>query len=157
MKSLLVIFSLALLATGCLKSTNGSVCTDVSPATEEPTIQAYCTANFINATKDSSGLYYQIISPGTAPMPDLNDSVYVNYTGKYLTGTVFDQSSAPIGFILGQLIPGWVIGLEKIGAGGQMKLVVPSSLAYGCQGYGPIQPNTVLYFDLMVTKLVQNP
>ena len=40
------------------------------------------------------------------------------------------------------------IGLPLIKKGGHIKLVIPSSLAYGCSGYGTIPPNTPLFFDI---------
>jgi FKBP-type peptidyl-prolyl cis-trans isomerase len=38
--------------------------------------------------------------------------------------------------------------------GGHMKMVVPSSLAYGCTGIpGVIPPNTPLYFDIVLVNV----
>jgi len=45
------------------------------------------------------------------------------------------------------LIAGWQIGLPLIHKGGEIKLIVPSSLAYGC-GNGPLPANSILYFDI---------
>ena len=57
------------------------------------------------------------------------------------------QTPTQTGWTLGSLIPGWQIGLPLIQKGGEIKLIVPSSLAYGC-GSGPLPPNSVLYFDI---------
>jgi FKBP-type peptidyl-prolyl cis-trans isomerase FkpA len=65
-----------------------------------------------------------------------------------LDGRVFDQQTnaiKPAG--LGTLIAGWQIGLPLIQKGGEIKLIVPSSLAYGC-GNGPLPANSILYFDI---------
>ncbi|MEP6845343.1 MAG: FKBP-type peptidyl-prolyl cis-trans isomerase [Panacibacter sp.] len=143
---------------GCSKSNNSATCTDVNPATEEPQIISFAASNGITATKDASGLYYQIINPGTTPMPDINDTVSVTYTGKFIDGTIFAQSgSTPITSAVSGFIEGWKIGLQKIAKGGQIKLVIPSSLAYGCQGYYTIPPNAILYFDLTITEVIQVP
>jgi FKBP-type peptidyl-prolyl cis-trans isomerase FkpA len=49
-------------------------------------------------------------------------------------------------------IPGWQIGLPKIGVGGHIELFIPSALAWGCTGYGPVPANAPVYFDV---KLLQ--
>jgi len=139
-----------LLETGCVKSNSSSQsCTPASVSSEEPTIVAYAAANGINATKHNSGLYYEIISPGSGATPSLTSKVYITYTGKLLDGRVFDQQSDAnkTGWILNQLIQGLQIGLPLIQKGGEIKLIVPSSLAYGC-GNAVIPPNAILYFDV---------
>jgi len=143
---------------GCAKTNKSITCTNATPASEEPEIIRYCNANGINAVKDTSGLYYQVLNPGTPPMPDINDTVSVTFTGKFLDGTVFSQSgdSPPRGS-LSAFIDGWVIGLQYIGKGGQMKMVIPSALAYGCQGYYPIPANEILYFDITLAEVVKVP
>lgn len=135
--------------TGCLKSHSSPSCTPASVSSEEPSITAYAAANGINATRHSSGVYYEIISPGSGTAPSPNSRVYVTYTGKLLDGRVFDQqaNSDQTGWQLGTLIAGWQIGLPLIQKGGEIKLIIPSSLAYGCQN-GPLPQNSVLYFDI---------
>lgn len=135
---------------GCAKKEMG--CKPVSPQSEEAQIKAYATANSINAVKHSSGIYYEIINPGTSTAtPTLYSRVYITYTGKLLTGTLFDEGTdaSRTGWALGSLIEGWQIGLPLIRKGGRIKLIIPSSLAYGCNGSGSaIPPNAVLFFDI---------
>jgi len=135
--------------TGCLKSSASQSCTPASPSSEEPSITAYATAQGINATKHSSGLYYEIISQGNGPTPTADSKVFVTYVGKFLNGTVFDQqaNSDQTGWQLKSLIEGWQIGLPLIQKGGEIKLIVPSALGYGC-GNGVIPASTILYFDV---------
>lgn len=132
-------------------------CKSISPQSEEPLIKNYVAANNINAEKDSSGIYFQIIDTGTGVKPALNSKVYVTYTGRFLNGTQFDQSTnaANTGWILNNLIGGWKVGLPLIKKGGRIKLIVPSSLAYGCTGAGGgvIPPNAVLYFDISLVDV----
>src|ERR1700759_5109569 len=40
----------------------------------------------------SSGLFYEILAPGTGLTPRPTDRVRVNYEGRLLDGTVFDSS-----------------------------------------------------------------
>lgn len=94
-------------------------------------------------------MYYQIMSPGSGPTPTATSKVYVTYTGKRMDNVIFDQSASPVAFNLGGLIEGWQIGLSLIKKGGQIRLIVPSAMAYGCTGNQPvIAPNSVLYFDI---------
>jgi FKBP-type peptidyl-prolyl cis-trans isomerase FkpA len=139
----LLIIVLALTACG----DNG--CEPLKPETEEWQITDYATANGITATKHSSGLYYEVINPGSGPMPGIASTVFVTYVGKRLDGSVFDQSTTPVSFPLKDLIQGWQIGLPLIKKGGEIKLIIPSSLAYGCTGSkNVISPNSVVYFDI---------
>ncbi|MCW3109747.1 MAG: FKBP-type peptidylprolyl isomerase [Segetibacter sp.] len=155
MKNFLWIAVLFLLTiSGCSKKQEG--CTPVSPQVEEAQITAYTSANGITAVKHSSGIYYQVIDPGTGATPTLYSKVYISYTGKLLNGTQFDQATNPnnTGWTLGSLIEGWQIGLPLIKKGGRIKLIIPSSLAYGCNGAGSTIPsNAVLYFDISLADV----
>jgi FKBP-type peptidyl-prolyl cis-trans isomerase FkpA len=66
-----------------------------------------------------------------------------------LDGRVFDQQAdaTKTGWVLGSLIAGWQIGLPLIQKGGEIKLIIPSSLGYGCDN-GALPPNSILYFDI---------
>ena len=110
---------------------------------------AYAGNNGINYTRHSSGLLYEIVSQGSGATPSANSKVFVTYTGKLLDGRVFGQESdsSKTGWILGTLIPGWQIGLPLIQKGGEIKLIVPSSLAYGCDD-SQLPANSILYFDV---------
>lgn len=144
-----IIFALLLpviVSTGCVKN---DPCQPKTVQSEQATIVAYASANGINATAHSSGLYYEIINPGTGPRPTINSGVSVKYTGKLLNGTIFDQqTTATPPFLLSGVIPGWQIGLPLIQEGGIIKLIIPSSLAYGCEPAGSIPANSILYFEV---------
>ncbi len=113
-------------------------------------MQAFATANGINATAHSSGLYYEIITPGSGASASPNSTIFITYVGKLLDGTTFDEetNSALTGWKLSMLIEGWIVGIPLIQAGGHIKLIVPSSMAYGCVGKGSIPGNTIVYFDI---------
>lgn len=117
---------------------------------DEAQIVAYLTANNITAVKDASGLYYQVITPGSAAKPTATSGVYITYDGTLMsTGVSFDSKTTPYYFpSLDKLIQGWQIGLPKIGKGGHIKLFMPSGLAYGKDGAGSVPANAVLIFDI---------
>ena len=136
---------------GCSKQETG--CTPVEPKTEEPQIIAYAAKDSIHATKHSSGIYYEIINPGSGAVPTRNSKVSVTYTGKLLDETKFDESTSPVDFYLSEVIEGWQIGIPLIKKGGRIKLIIPSAYAYGCNGSGPIPANSVLFFDVTLTDV----
>jgi FKBP-type peptidyl-prolyl cis-trans isomerase FkpA len=119
-------------------------------ATDDAAIQAYMKANNITATKDPSGLYYEVVTPGTGAYPTSTSLVTMNYSGKLLNGTVFDSGSINSD-ALTNLIKGWQIGVPYINVGGRLLLLVPSALGYGDQANGPIPANSVLIFTIDLT------
>lgn len=147
LSSILLIFA----GLGCIKDT---ACKNKTTESEQGAILAYASANTITATAHSSGLYYQIINQGSGATPTLSSKIYVSYTGKLTNGTTFDSGTTPAGgWALGGLIPGWQLGIPLIQKGGQIKLIIPSSLGYGCQGYGSIPGNAILYFDITLNDV----
>ena len=148
-----VVLALAVSGTGCLK---GDKCDPMTPASEAASMDAFCLANSILPNIHPSGLYYEIVNPGSGGTASINSAVFITYTGKFLDGTVFDQqtNASLTGWRLGDLIEGWRIGIPLIQKGGTIKLVVPSSLAYGCKGYLAIPANTILYFEITLVNVI---
>jgi FKBP-type peptidyl-prolyl cis-trans isomerase FkpA len=146
-KYLLLTLFIALLAS-CKKDSFDPV---KQAATDDAAIQAYVTANNITGlSKDASGLYYKVITPGTGAYPTVNSLVSMNYSGKLLNGTVFDAgtlSNSP----LSGLIQGWKIGIPHINTGGRILLLVPSALGYGNTANNSIPANSVLIFTVDLT------
>lgn len=135
-----------LLFSGCAKKEMG--CMPVSPQTEDLQISSYASANGIDVVKHGTGMYYQILDPGTGVTPTANSTVTATYVGKLLNGAIFDSQTAS--FPLSGVIEGWQIGIPLIKKGGKIKLIIPSSYAYGCNGSSGanIPPNAVLFFDI---------
>ena len=99
----------------------------------------------------NSGLQYRVLRKGTGANPKATDAVKVNYHGWLDGGKVFDSSyqrGEAIEFGLNQVIPGWTEGMQLVGEGGMIELVIPSNLGYGPRGTpgGPIPPNATLHF-----------
>lgn len=115
---------------------------------DDALIVEFITKNNIPAIKHSSGLYYQIITPGTGPTVTAASTVGVNYEGKLLDGTTFDKSTKMVTFPLTGVIQGWTIGVPLVKVGGRIRLIIPSGLAYGNRAQGPIAKNSVLDFTI---------
>ncbi|MBJ7540059.1 FKBP-type peptidyl-prolyl cis-trans isomerase [Marinomonas transparens] len=99
--------------------------------------------------KTDSGLLYKVITEGKGEKPKATDTVKVDYEGSLDDGTVFDSSykrGEAITFPLNGVIPGWTEGLQLMPVGSKYELYIPSDLAYGPGGTGPIPPNAALKF-----------
>ena len=86
-----------------------------------------------------SGLQYMVIKEGDGAQPGPNDVVTVHYTGRLIDGTVFDSSVER--------------GVQLMREGAAYRLFIPSNLAYGPHGTGPIKPNSTLIFDVQLLKV----
>lgn len=147
----------SLLLNGCGKEDKG--CDPIPVANEKVQLVAYANANNVNYTEHSSGLLYEIVSPGSGAAPTVTSTVSVIYTGKHMDNITFDANSTPYVNVLNNFIDGWKIGLPLIKKGGRIKLVIPSALAYSClgsqsnNGQQSIKPNEPLFFDVTLTDV----
>ena len=105
-----------------------------------------------NVDTTASGLQYTIISEGAAEKVAPQDTVWVNYKGTLLDGTVFDENENTQ-FVANRVIRGWTEGLGLLGEGGKAILYIPADLAYGERGNRGIEPNATLIFDVEVLKV----
>ena len=101
------------------------------------------------------GYFYEILDPGQGELIAWGDRLRVHYTGSFLDGRVFDDSrrrGRPIEFYVGNMINAWNLGLQRLRPEGRMRIVAPSALAYGAQGFVTaegdtlVPPNEVLVF-----------
>lgn len=125
---------------------------------EKEEIQAYLNDNdTLDFVKQPSGLYYHEIVAGTGVSPEREDSAFVKYTGKFLSGSVFDSnisSGKLYGFIIGQNITGFDEGITLMKPGGKSTLLIPSKLGYGAMGTYGISGYTPLLFDIELVRTV---
>ena len=105
-----------------------------------------------NVGTTASGLQYTIVAPGADEKIAPEDTVWVNYKGTLLDGTVFDENDSTK-FIANRVIRGWTEGLGLLGEGGKATLYIPAELAYGERGNRGIEPNSTLIFDVEVLKV----
>jgi len=99
-----------------------------------------------------SGLQYKSLIAGDGAKPASSDRVKVHYRGTLIDGTVFDSSydrGEPIVFPVTGVIAGWIEGLQLMQVGSKFELTIPSNLAYGANGSGPvIGPDATLVFEV---------
>ena len=105
-----------------------------------------------NVDTTASGLQYTIIASGADYKVQPQDTVWVNYKGTLLDGTVFDENDSTE-FVANRVIRGWTEGLGLLGEGGKATLYIPAELAYGSRGNRNIEPNSTLIFDVEVLKV----
>jgi FKBP-type peptidyl-prolyl cis-trans isomerase FkpA len=104
------------------------------------------------AVVTASGLVYKSLKDGTGASPKASDTVKVNYRGTFPDGKEFDSSykrNKAIEFPLGNVIPCWTEGVQRMKVGGKAKLTCPAAIAYGSRGAGGvIPPNATLLFEV---------
>lgn len=100
----------------------------------------------------ASGLQYKQLVAGNGAKPTTSDRVKVHYRGTLIDGKVFDSSydrGEPIVFPVTGVIAGWIEGLQLMNVGSKFELTIPSNLAYGAHGSGPvIGPDATLIFEV---------
>ncbi len=145
---------------------------DKAKGAEAAKFNAYVSKEGAKPNVTTSGLNYVITKQGTGPKAAMGDTVLVNYTGRFLTGKVFDTSilevakkegtfndqrpyeplKMPVG--MNGSIAGFEEGLMLFPAGTKAKLILPSKLAYGEQGSQGIAPYTPLVFEIEIVKII---
>lgn len=98
-------------------------------------------------------LYYKIVKPGTGPTVEAHGTPQINYTGKFIDGTVFGSSEnngGPVAIPLDQTIAGFSKGIAGMKEGEKRIILVHPDLGYGATGHLP--PNSLLIFDIEVVK-----
>ena len=99
----------------------------------------------------ASGLQFQVLKAGEGKSAGPRSLVVTHYEGRLLDGTVFDSSvqrGTPAEFRVDGVIKGWQEALQDMREGDKRRLWIPSELAYGAAGTGPIPPNSVLVFEV---------
>jgi len=140
-------------------------------------IKKFIEENKLKPQTTASGLQYVINAPGNAERPAMGDTIMLNYTGKLLTKKkdgkemIFQSSIekvekeaglynpmtqyGPRKFTLGAAIPGFDEGLQLIGKGGKILLIIPSKLGYGESGQpqAKITPYSPLAFEIEIVDI----
>ncbi len=138
MRSLpLLVFSLLFFA-GC---GNGDADPAVAPTPDEPVAAATPT---VCEEGDLVILEEQL---GDGPEAVRENTVTINYEGRFEDGEVFDSGEG-VRYPLEQFVPGFRDGIVGMKVGGQRQLTIPPMLGYGPGGNGRIPPCATLIFDV---------
>ncbi len=142
---------------------------------EKGDLEKYLADNKITVKPNESGLYFIETKKGSGPKPKAGDQVEVNYVGRLLDGKLFDTSVesvakegnvfnpqrpyGPYKLIIGvgQVIKGWDEAIMLMSKGGKAKIILPSNLAYGPNGGGPIPPFAPLTFEVELVNFGPAP
>ncbi|MFT5779973.1 MAG: FKBP-type peptidyl-prolyl cis-trans isomerase FkpA [Crocinitomicaceae bacterium] len=119
---------------------------------DQEMIKKHLADNNIVAKKLESGIWCVTTQEGEGETPSVKASVTAHYSGRLLDGKKFDSSydrDQPFTTTLNQVIVGWKKAIPTLKKGGKATFYIPSALAYGEQGTGPIiTANSVLVFDI---------
>jgi len=110
------------------------------------------------AESSDSGLAWIVLESGhgeTHPRPE--DQIVVHYSGWTTDGEMFDSShlrGEPAEFPLGQLIEGWVEGIQLMTEGERRRFWIPGDLAYDQRPDRPDAPKGMLVFDVTLVEII---
>ncbi|MDD4972624.1 MAG: FKBP-type peptidyl-prolyl cis-trans isomerase [Paludibacter sp.] len=120
----------------------------------------------IPESRGGGSYYYKVVAKGDSlsASPLYNDEVTVQYRGRLINGSIFDQSYTgtippdttyrAINFITHGVVPGWVENLQQMKVGEYRKIVLPQELGYGPAGaYPAILPYSVTVWDVRLVKV----
>ena len=108
-------------------------------------LAAACGSNS-NPTSPNGQLVIEDLVVGTGATAAAGNTLNVHYVGTFTNGTTFDEGDYSFVLGTGAVIQGWDQGLVGMRVGGERRLTIPPSLAYGATGRGSIPPNTTLVF-----------
>ncbi len=153
---------------------------DKARAAEPIKIKKYIADKNLKPIQTQSGLNYVITQAGSGDKLAVGDTAVIDYTGRLINSkeTIFDTSIKsvaekagkpffdkpqlqmrkfePIRIPVGRkaVIPGWDEGLLLLNKGEKAIFIIPSSLAYGEQGNGPVAPFSTLVFDVELKNII---
>ena len=121
-------------------------------------IREYLAANNLQATKAPSGLYYNISSVGSGDILRSQDTVVSNYRVSIMYGKQVDNSyvtGRPYTLVMGdtKAIIGFAEAVSMLRPFGKGVFYLPSYLAYGAQGQGPVPPNSILIYEVEIAQV----
>ena len=150
MQKLILFLSLILVISSCKKETIKNYDSE-----NETEIQKYLETNNLQAEKTESGLYYIINKQGDGLQPKRDGDVIISYKATYTNDKLIEESDEyGYAYNLQRVIAGWSEGVPLLNEGGEIKLIIPSRLAFGNIKNGNIPAGSVLVFDikLIATK-----
>jgi len=108
----------------------------------------------------SDGVYYVLRKAGNAATTDrpiydeannFYSTVTVDYRGRFLTGTEFDDNDSTE-LNLSSVVKGWQVGLPQMRCYDEATIFIPSEAGYGDANKSNIPANSVLIFDIKLLR-----
>jgi FKBP-type peptidyl-prolyl cis-trans isomerase len=126
---------------------------------DDQKITKFLNDNNIQATKHSSGFYYQVLTPNDAGASlSLNDVVDFNYKVTLLDGTVVEDSMAAkkpakVKLLNYSIVPEALdLGISLMKVGSIYRFYIPSNLAFGDYRSSKIPSRAILLVDVKVIR-----
>ncbi len=98
------------------------------------------------------GVCYKVLKKGdvSKPSPNRGSVVTAHYVGKTINGKTFDSSRGGVApaFRLRDLIPGWIIAMQKMHPGDKWEVYIPAEQAYGKINQPGIPGGSTLIFEI---------
>ncbi|MDL2262991.1 FKBP-type peptidyl-prolyl cis-trans isomerase [Bacteroidales bacterium OttesenSCG-928-I21] len=120
-------------------------------------LEKYLKNTNVTVEPTESGLYYIEHEKGTGKQVEENDLLHINYTVKYIDGSIIETTlgNEPYVYEYGttQFVAGWVEGVGYMREGGTATFIVPSKLAYGADGNKKVLPYSTLIFEMEIIKI----
>lgn len=110
-----------------------------------------------NGKQLDSYFQYKVLKEGNGVIPTDSNQAIVNYAGRLIDGTEFDNSykrEQPLTVNMkGGVIPGWLEILKRMPAGSIWEVYIPQELAYGSREMGNIPPFSTLIFKMELLEV----
>ncbi len=136
--------------------------------------QLYMDANYPDLEPQESGLYYINMREGDGASPDSGDYVLINYLAMTIPDeNVFDTYTedwarqynlyqeqvlyGPYKYQHGTEMKGMKEGLSMMKEGGIARLLFPSDLGFGPDGFGQVEPFESLLYDIELLEVIEQP
>jgi FKBP-type peptidyl-prolyl cis-trans isomerase len=127
---------------------------------EQVDLQKYVLGNHISDSMKHENIYLVPIHRSNGTGIKMGDLISLAYKGYFLSGRVFDSTSArnPLQFRYGdtaQVVRGLEIALKKMHEGEEAKIIIPSQLAFGENGSstGIVPPYTTIIYEVTLLKV----
>ena len=153
--SILVAAASPFVAGACFSSDSTGVAT---ATVEGTTFASSLGVDLAASTRTTNGAYVRDLVVGPGALVTTGQTLSVKYSGYLSNGTLFDTNTGAttlLTFTLGarQLIAGFDEGVPGMHVGGTRQILIPPSLGYGPNDYGPIPGNSVLVFTVQVVSV----
>ena len=115
--------------------------------------EAFLATNIKNKNihEIEKGLQYKELKKGNGKVCTKNDKPMISYTGSYMNGQVFGQSTQPEAITLSETIEGFQKAIIGMKVGEKREVYIHPNLGYGTKS--SLEPNALLTFEIELTDI----